>query len=136
MLPRINFIDHIHVYVADRTAAERWYEKTLGFTPVKELKFWSPGGGPLTIQNPEGTVHLALFERTPEKCHSTIALGVDAEEFFQWQAHLGGALGQQLKATDHEVSWSLYFSDPDGNPFEITSYGYETIKRRLAQSDA
>jgi catechol-2,3-dioxygenase len=134
--PKMKSIDHVHVSVADRTAAEHWYEKVLGLIRVKELEFWAPGGGPLTIQDHEGTVHLALFEGTPEKRPSTIAFGVDAKEFMRWRAHLGEVLGMHLQAEDHTVSWSLYFTDPDGNRFEITSYGYETIQRELAKRDA
>jgi catechol-2,3-dioxygenase len=134
--PRMKSIDHVHVSVADRAAAEHWYEKVLGLTRMKELEFWAPGGGPLTIQNHEGTVHLALFEGTPEKRPSTIAFGVDAKEFMRWQAHLAEMLGMHLQAEDHTVSWSLYFTDPDGNRFEITSYGYKTIQRELAKRDA
>lgn len=133
MPPRLDAIDHIHVLVADRQASERWYAEVLGFLRVEELAFWSPGGGPLTIANPEGTVHLALFERPPERSRSTIAFGVDATEFCRWQAHLGAVFGRELKAEDHQVSWSLYFDDPDGNPFEITSYEHEAIERALAR---
>jgi sugar lactone lactonase YvrE len=32
---------------------------------------------------------------------------------------------------DHQVSWSLYFSDPDGNPYEITSYEYGELPAQL-----
>jgi catechol-2,3-dioxygenase len=133
--PRINSIDHVHVSVADRTAAERWYEKVLGFTRVEALEFWAPNGGPLTIQNREGTVHLALFEGAPQKRPSTVAFGVEAEEFLQWLTHLRAVLEVPLAAEDHAVSWSIYFSDPDGNPFEITSYGYDVIEQGLAKSD-
>jgi catechol-2,3-dioxygenase len=132
MPPRLDAIDHIHVLVADRPASERGYGEVLGFSRVSELAFWSAGGGPLTIANPEGTVHLALFEPTPEGSCSTIAFGVDAKEFCRWQAHLGAVLGRGLKAEDHEVSWSLYCDDPDGKPFEITSYEHEAIERALA----
>ena len=51
-------------------------------------------------------------------------------------AHLSVILGEPLKAEDHKVSWSIYFNDPDANPFEITSYGYETIEHELAKNDA
>ena len=136
MLPRINTIDHVHISVVDRLAAEHWYERVLGFTRAKELEFWAPGGGPLTNQNHEKSVHLALFEGTPMKRPSTVAFGVTAEDFIKWQAHLREVLGIQLEVEDHAVSWSLYFTDPDGNPFEITSYDYEVIQRALAKSDA
>jgi hypothetical protein len=32
------------------------------------------------------------------------------------------------------VSWSLYFSDPDGNPFEITSYEHAALAPQLQQA--
>jgi catechol 2,3-dioxygenase-like lactoylglutathione lyase family enzyme len=134
--PQMKSIDHVHVSVADRTAAESWYEKVLGLTRAKELEFWAPGGGPLTIQNRDGTVHLALFEGATEMRPSTVAFGVSGKEFIRWQAHLGEVLATQLQAEDHTVSWSLYFGDPDGNRFEITSYEYEAIERGLAKRDA
>ena len=43
-----------------------------------------------------------------------------AGEFQRWQAHLMHATGQMPALQDHGESLSLYFSDPDGNPFEIT----------------
>ena len=134
--PPVRSIDHIHVFVADRAAAERWYERVLGFMRVKEYEFWAADGGPLTIQNREGTVHIALFERPPEKCRSTIALGVGAREFLAWRTHLAQALGQAPTLEDHDLSVSLYFPDPDGNPYEITTYDYQAAKAGLARGDA
>lgn len=32
---------------------------------------------------------------------------------------------------DHDVAWSLYFADSDGNPFEITSYEYDAVAAAL-----
>ena len=134
MLPSLKSIDHVHVSVVDRAAAEQWYERVLGLTRVQELAFWETNGGPLTIQNRDATVHLALFEGTPNKRPSTVAFKVGAEEFSQWRAHLAEILGVQLKTEDHTVSWSIYFDDPDGNPFEITSYEYEAIQRGLVRA--
>jgi len=134
--PRVRSLDHVHVFVANRVAAERWYQEVLGFTRVKEYEFWAEGGGPLTIQDETGTVHLALFERPTQKCRSTIALGVGATEFMTWKSHLALVLGQEPTLEDHAVSFSLYFSDPDGNPYEITTYEYQSVKQALARSDA
>jgi catechol 2,3-dioxygenase-like lactoylglutathione lyase family enzyme len=131
--PAIRSVDHIHVFVADRAAAERWYERVLGFARVKEYEFWAADGGPLTIQNREGTVHIALFERPAEKCRSTIALGVGAHEFLAWRDHLSRTLEQEPALEDHELSVSLYFRDPDGNPYEITTYEYQAAKAGLAR---
>jgi len=129
--PTIRNVDHIHVFVSDRAAAERWYERVLGFTRVKEYEFWAADGGPLTIQNREGNVHIALFERPAEKCRSTIALGVGGKEIVEWHAHLARELDKPPTVEDHELSISLYFRDPDGNPYEITTYEYQAAKEGL-----
>ncbi len=134
--PSIRSIDHIHVFVGDRAAAEDWYERVLGFKRVGEYEFWAVDGGPLTLQNREGTVHIALFERPVEPCRSTIALGVGAQEFLAWRDHLARALEQAPAVEDHDVSVSLYFRDPDGNPYEITTYEYQAAKAGLAPGDA
>ena len=60
-MPALTGIDHIHVYVDDRAAAERWYRDVLGFTVVEKFRFWATPDGPLTLENAEGNVHLALF---------------------------------------------------------------------------
>ncbi|MBP4044487.1 VOC family protein [Chromobacterium violaceum] len=132
MTPCIHGIDHIHVYARDRAAAESWYRRVLGLSRVPELEFWSPGRGPLTVANAAGTLKLALFERLDVAPGSVIALGVDAEGFLQWRAHLRQELGELPEAVDHEASWSMYFSDPDGNGYEITSYDYAELAARLS----
>src|SRR5262245_35551875 len=113
MPPPIEAFDHIHVYVADRAAAEQWYRDVLGFTRTPELAVWASGGGPLTLQNASGSVHLALFERPRQNNRATIALRVSGTQFAQWLAHLRGALDGNVTVEDHELSVSLYFKDPD-----------------------
>jgi len=131
MPPTLKSIDHIHVFVANRDAAKIWYDEVLGLTPVANLEFWAKDGGPLTISDAGGTVHIALFESAPLKCRSTIALGVGAAEFLVWKRHLSEKLETTLRAEDHEVSWSLYFNDPDGNPYEVTTYDYAVVAHML-----
>jgi catechol-2,3-dioxygenase len=53
---------------------------------------------------------------------ATIAFGVDAAAFRDWQAHLAAQLGRTVDVVDHGEASSLYFKDADGNPFEITCY--------------
>jgi len=122
MAPAVQRIDHIHLFVSDRNAARRWYADTLGFEVVPELEHWSSGGGPLTLADTTGAVHLALFERPAQPCRSTIALGVSRDAFIEWERHLAATLGRTPERVDHGAAWSLYFSDPDGNPYEITCY--------------
>ena len=134
MPPLLERIDHIHVFVSDRAAAEDWYARVLGLTRAKGLEFWAQGSGPLTLEDSSRTVHIALFEGPPEKCRSTIALAASANEFLTWRTHLSDVLGRAIEAEDHEVSWSLYFSDPDGNPYEITSYEYSSLTSHLRRA--
>ncbi len=129
--PALKGVDHIHVFVSDRAAALVWYGAVLGLRAVAELESWAADGGPLTIGDAVGSVHLALFERPAEKCRSTVALSVSAQGFLAWQRHLEAVLQQRVEPVDHQLSWSLYFSDPDGNPFEITSYEVEPLHAAL-----
>lgn len=95
MMPKIDRIDHIHVFVSDRVAAEHWYERVLGFRRVPELEFWA------------------------------VNMAVSGESFTHWQAHLQNVLEKPIHPVDHRVAQSLYFTDPDGNPYEITTYIHE-----------
>ena len=130
MTPALDRVDHVHIYVADRAAAQRWYAEVLGLVPVPELASWA-GGGPLTIGNASGSVHLALFERPLKECRSVVAFATGAGGFLAWRAHLAARLGKPVDAVDHQMAWSMYFSDPDGNPYEITSYDYDDVKSGL-----
>ena len=122
-MPQINGIDHIHVNVSDRAKSEQWYARVLLLTREKELEFWAVDGGPLIINDKDKTLHLALFESN--KIQDTIiALNTSATGLRQWIEHLKKE-GVATKPIDHDVSWSVYFKDPDGNPFEITTYEYD-----------
>jgi len=125
--PLLGF-DHIHVFVADRAAAQAWYASVMGLTRTPELEFWADGGGPLMLQDPDNTVHIALFERPHQKNRATVALRVSAEAFARWRNHLASFPEMSVSLEDHTVSMSLYFSDPDGNPYEITTYDYAAAK--------
>ena len=53
-------------------------------------------------------------------------------EFLAWNKHLAGSLDHPPTVEDHDLSVSLYFQDPDGNPYEITTYEYQVAKAGLA----
>lgn len=136
MAPILQGFDHIHVFVANRAAAEHWYARVLGLRREAKFEPWSTPRGPLTVGNESGTVHLALFERPIEQCRSVIAFNASASEFLAWREHLTGVFGFKIEAVDHGLSWSLYFTDPDGNPFEITSYEYSQLTTVLGHPGA
>jgi catechol 2,3-dioxygenase-like lactoylglutathione lyase family enzyme len=125
--PPLQGFDHLHVYVADRPAAAAWYERVLGLRPVAALAHWAAGGGPLVIGNGSGTLHLALFERARQANRAMLAVAVDAAQWQPWRQHLAA---QRVEASfeDHGESWSLYFDDPDGNPYEITCYDVAALR--------
>lgn len=81
MPPVLDRFDHIHVYVTDRAAAEKWYSTVLGFSRKKELEMWAVPHGPLMLQNESGSVVLALFEQPRQATRSTIAFGVSGSVF-------------------------------------------------------
>jgi catechol 2,3-dioxygenase-like lactoylglutathione lyase family enzyme len=123
VVPALGRIDHVHVFVADRVAAEAWYGRVLGLKRLREYEQWAADGGPLTLADASGAIHLALFERPAQRNRSTIAFGVDAAGFAAWRLGLAAELGAAaLKFEDHGAAQSIYFSDPDGNPYEITTY--------------
>lgn len=123
--PPFEAIDHLHVHVTDRPAAEAWYRRVLGLRRVAALAHWAAGGGPLTLADDAGQLHLALFERPPRGGQPTIALRVPAAGLLDWRAHLRRELGQAPDIVDHGETRSIYFADPDGNGFEITTAGRE-----------
>lgn len=130
MAPKLSLgIDHVHVYVRSRSEAAAWYAEVLGMRRSAAYSAWAEDpDGPLTIQNEAGNVHLALFE-TAEGTTDVIAFGATGAEFLAWQTHLGRH-GLELRIVDHELAFSLYFDDPDGNTHEITTYDVEQIRQR------
>jgi len=131
MLPKLNGIDHIHVYVPNREEAAEWYKDVLGFTVVESLSFWSENdNGPLTIQDPMGKIHLALFQQDNFTPSTAIAFGADGKEFLEWKAHLEEQ-DLLVRFTDHKVAWSVYFKDPYGNSHEITTFQYNYVASQL-----
>ena len=133
MAPKLSGgIDHVHVYVSSRAEAEEWYASVLGFLRDKKYEAWADDPhGPLTIQNPEGTIHLALFQ-TGKPTDDKVAFGASGEEFLAWRAHFE-SMSVEVRLTDHDMSYSLYFSDPDGNVHEITTYDPDYVRQRLTE---
>jgi len=130
MTPKLSGIDHIHVYVANWADAEEWYQSVLGFKRVDKLMVWAVNNGPLTLENAEGNLHLALFERENRPDTSAVAFGASGEEFLAWKEHLEGH-GLELRIADHDLAYSLYFQDPWGNLHEITTYEHEYVAGQL-----
>jgi catechol-2,3-dioxygenase len=44
------------------------------------------------------------------------------------------ALGKAPEVVDHDLSLSMYFTDPDGNPYEITTNDHESARAVLGDT--
>lgn len=129
--PALTGIDHIHVYVPDRDSAADWFAEVFGFRVVEKFRFWAEHpGGPLTIEDASGAIHLALFARDGGPPMTAIAFGADAANFLAWKQRLE-QLGLLERISDHDAAWSLYFRDPWGNLYEITCYAHAELAAAL-----
>lgn len=131
MKPQLTHIDHVHVYVRNREKAEHWYARTLGLHRDEALLSWAVPGGPLTLTNESGNIHLALFEKEDAAGDSAIAFGTDAATFLRWVSFLRSEK-LALRIADHKLAFSMYFSDPDNNLHEITTYDHDLVRQKLA----
>ncbi len=131
MAPKLEGIDHVHVYVSDRAKAAQWYSEVMGFSTNAKFEVWADDPlGPLTIEDASGHIHLALFQREQFHPTSTIAFKVSGEGFLEWK-YLLEKHGLAVRCSDHDLAWSMYFSDPDGNAHEITTYDHQFVETKL-----
>lgn len=139
---QVSRIDHVHIEVFDRESAADWYERVLGLKRHDALSFWAEEPmGPLVLQGGDGFPALSLFARGCKETSrdNTVAFRFDGKSFLdfcdnleilQLKAKFGGML-TRADIVDHEVSWSLYFLDPDQNLIEVTTYDYSEIQQAL-----
>jgi catechol 2,3-dioxygenase-like lactoylglutathione lyase family enzyme len=119
-------IDHVALSVSDLERSARWYIDVLGFEH-RYKGMWD--GVPVFIG--KGTTALALFPRKSSEEPAAASRGgtgmlhlafrATRAGFLRAQAELKGH-GIGFEFTDHEISQSIYFNDPDGHKLEITTY--------------
>ena len=119
-------IDHVALSVRDVERSAQWYIDVLGFERKHE-GLWD--GIPVFIG--KGTTSLALFpaksnERSTSSARGDVrmlhlALRANRKNFLAAQDELKRR-GIKFEFSDHEISHSIYFRDPDGHELEITTY--------------
>ena len=124
-MTKLQHIDHIHVFVSDWQMALDWYNNILELKPSEE-RVVLPESGPLMIRNNEGNINIALFKGKPKDNHAVIAFKVSGEQFINYHNTIN-SLTENLEVVDHDIQFSIYFEDPFGNPYEITSYDYDIL---------
>lgn len=138
-------IDHVHIFVPSRYEAAKWYGKILGFEILKEFAFWATESGPLMLSADGGNTKLALFSDISQNNQSntkqsTVAFRIDGSEFLSFLKKLNAhnvfnESSEQITSrnvVDHGKSFSIYFCDPYGNQFEITTYDHEQISNEIS----
>jgi catechol 2,3-dioxygenase-like lactoylglutathione lyase family enzyme len=142
---KVQQIDHVEMFVPERYEAAGWFERVLGLQIMKDFEFWATEGGPLMISSDGGSTKIALFVGEPSGDHPDvgirrIAFAVDGGGLLQFLQHIEevpvyGRDGKRISSVDvvdHDQSWSIYFNDPYGNRFEVTTYDYDEVRDRLA----
>lgn len=138
---RVDSLDHVELLVPDRYEAAAWYQKVFGLEIVKQLESWcEPNHGPLMVSSDGGKTMLALLRGEPQAEHpeagpTVIAFRVSGEKFLQFidaSSTLELAPGETIALTrddisNHEHSYSVYFSDPWGNRFCVTTYDVKVV---------
>src|SRR5215831_5913010 len=116
-------IDHVALRCASPEVTKAWYMSTLGFEHVFQ-RHWS--GVPIFLRM--GSTFIALFPKNPHEHNSQEASvshlafrAATYADFRSAQTELA-ARGIAFEFQDHEISHSIYFSDPDGFQLEITTY--------------
>ena len=135
----IEYIDHIEVFVKDRIKAAKWYEEIFGLSEIKELEMWSKIG-PLFIGNKDKSVTLALMngKKDTDGSINRMAFRTTGEKFVDFINRLDNMELFFLKdrvtkknLVDHDLSYSIYFDDPDGNKLELTCYEHDFVKSKI-----
>jgi catechol 2,3-dioxygenase-like lactoylglutathione lyase family enzyme len=119
-------IDHVALSVRDVERAAQWYIDVLGFERRYE-GMWD--GVPTFIG--KGTTSIALFPANPNARSTSSSRGGIRMLHLAFRASHENFAGAQeelkrreieFQFQDHEISHSIYFSDPDGHELEITTY--------------
>jgi len=139
---RVQQIDHVEVFVPDRYQAAEWFRAVLGLEIVSRVEHWAQSPhGPLMVSSDDGSTMLALFEgeaqgSAPPVGHRLVAFRVSGDGFMDFldrveSLSLSSVDGKPVTAhsrVDHGSAFSVYFTDPYGNAFEITTYDYDAVK--------
>ena len=141
---RVEHLDHVELFVPDQRQAADWYQQLFGLEILPDYEFWA-AGGPLMISSDDGKTMLALFEGEPPGFNPPVGFqrvafrvtGAGLFTFLEQVKAFGvythqGEPAQELPVINHDLSYSVYFCDPYGNRYEVTTYDYHYVAGQLA----
>jgi catechol 2,3-dioxygenase-like lactoylglutathione lyase family enzyme len=122
-------LDHVALGVRDVERSAEWYVEVLGFERRYE-GMWN--GVPVFVVRdktaialfPAGTDEASASRSRPREGMLHLAMRANRKNFIAAQRDLTSR-GIAFHFTDHEISHSIYFRDPDGIELEITTYEIE-----------
>jgi catechol 2,3-dioxygenase-like lactoylglutathione lyase family enzyme len=118
-------LDHVAIAVADVGRSQRFYAEVVGLEPAHEA--WdvpvvmAAEGSGVAIFPHEMHPGAADRDAAPAIRILHIAFRVDRESFDAACAELQQR-GIETTISDHGISHSVYFEDPDGHRLELTTY--------------
>lgn len=123
--PRVSKHDHFARYVADVERSTAWYQDILGLEPVHVAQWWGDGAHFLG----HGDAQIALFQKSDGEKYSSRgmplanhqAYRLSRDEYERFKAFLAER-GISYRESDHTISHSIYFQDPDDYWIELTTY--------------
>ena len=122
-------LDHVALAVRDVERSANWYVEVLGFER-RYQGMWN--GVPVFVAR--GKTALALFPRGNNHTSPSQSRELDGMLHFALRANRKNFVAAQRDLTsrgiafhfqDHQISYSIYFRDPDGFEIEITTYELE-----------
>lgn len=126
----IEGVHHLAVQVRDLAAAERFYCGVLGLAVVR--RWPAPGGGERSLWVSTGAGSFLALEAVAGAAPTAaeeparggrpglhlLALAIPRAERAAWEARLAAAGA----AVTHRTSYTLYFTDPEGNRLGLSHY--------------
>jgi catechol-2,3-dioxygenase len=120
-------IDHIAITVKDVESSLKWYKETLGLEQYYEGE-WNgvpvmvgKCGTCIAIFKVKGENPLPSSAGKDTSAMIHLAFRADRINFEEAQTQLTDK-NIRFEFSDHKISHSIYFKDPDGHQLEITTY--------------
>ncbi len=140
---KITSLGHVVLRVGNLERSEAFYSGVLGL-PVcarlekRDMVFFSLGNHHDFAIASVGDDAPRPQENTTGLAHVAFKIGDDIETLKKAKAELEAANVEILRFVDHEVSKSIYMSDPDGNTVEVyidASDSWKTDPQRVTHGE-
>ena len=126
MAIKVRNVGHVVLKVRDIERAARFYRDVLGLKEVARGTFGRPMAFFSTGENHHDVAVMEVGADAPAPApgatglyHVALRIGTSLEELRAARAHLEAHGITDVRIRDHEVSQSIYLSDPDGNNIEL-----------------